>query len=215
MSFQSLILNQRDARSMRLKRFLVLLVVLSLALVLTSCGGGSSTTSTSPSQVKNRAFITNTYSGNLQIMDSQNDTSPLTAETTSSTGQLIPGQPVTIPAGNSATWLLENPSLSTTVVYDPTVHSVIFIDNVSQTLTNRVALPAAASMSLFSPDGTILYAAVHNAPITGNRPGGVTFVNVASAAVQVTSSVPSTSAIALSPSGQYLLAFADNSDSVM
>src|ERR1035438_2352356 len=141
MSFQSLILNQRDARSMRLKPFPVLLVVVSLVVAITSCGGGSSTTP--PSQVKNRAFITNTYSGNLQIMDSQNDTSPLTAETTSSTGQLIPGQPVTIPAGNSATWLLENPSLSTTVVYDPTVKSVIFIDNASETLTNRVALPAA------------------------------------------------------------------------
>ena len=82
-----------------MKRVAVLVLSLIFVLILVYCGGGSSS-NTPPSKVQNRAFITNTYSGNLQIMDTQNDTTPYTAETTNSTGQVIPGVPVTITVGN-------------------------------------------------------------------------------------------------------------------
>lgn len=181
-------------------------------MFLGSCGGGSSS-NTPPSKSSHRAFLSNTYTGNLQIMDTQNDTTPYTPETTSSSGQLIPGTPVTISAGNSATFLVESPNLSTTAIFDPSNNTVIFVDNNKETAGNVVGLPGRSSMALFSPDSAALYVPEHNAPITGNAPGGVTVVDVVNGVVTVTYSVPSATYIALSPSGQYLLVFADNSDS--
>ena len=54
--------------------------------------------------VQHRAFVSNTYSGNLQVMDTQNDTTALTPETTNSAGQLVPGVPVTVTVGGSLTF---------------------------------------------------------------------------------------------------------------
>ena len=76
---------------------------------------------TPTSGAKNRAFISNTFTGNLQIVDTQNDTTPLTAQTTNNQGQLIPG-----PTGNDSrlqhdvTFEVESPDHTVTMVYDPT-----------------------------------------------------------------------------------------------
>ena len=51
-------------------------------------------------------------------MDTQNDTTPFTAQTTNSTGQLIPGVPVTVSVGGSLTFEVVSPDRATTLVYD-------------------------------------------------------------------------------------------------
>ncbi len=59
-----------------------------------------------------------------------------------------------------------------------------------------------------------MYAPVRNVPVTGSRNGAVEVITVSSFTITATYPVPSARYIALSPSGQYLLVFADDSDSV-
>ena len=79
-----------------MKRLAILVLTLLIVVFLASCGGGKGNSTAPPSTAQHRAFISNSYSGSLQIMDTQNDTTPLTAQTIDQFGQLVPGVPVTI-----------------------------------------------------------------------------------------------------------------------
>ncbi len=207
--------NHNVLRGNRLKRVAVLLLTSAAILLVSSCGSGNGTsTTTPPSNISHRAFITNTFSGNLQIVDTQNDTSPLTAETTNSAGQVVPGVPVTISVTSSLTFEVLSPDKNTTLTYNPNTLSFYFVDNTSETLSTQVALPTYTGMALFSPDSTTVYAPTPTVLVSGSRPGAVQVINVANSAISASYAIPSARYIALSPSGQYLLVFANNSDSV-
>jgi len=197
-----------------IKRIATLLPVVLALLVWSACGGTSSPTSTT-SKAKNRAFISNVYSGNLQIVDSQNDTTPLTAQTTNSNGQVIPGQPVVIQVSNSSTFMAESPDHSTTLVYDPTSFALWFITNSSETAAGDIPLGSSAGMALFSPNGNSVYAPEPNLALSGQpRAGGVQVIDRTNSFVSASYPVPSARYIAISPNGNYLLVFADNTDSM-
>jgi hypothetical protein len=196
-----------------LKRVAVLIFSLIFVLILVYCGGSSSNTQ-QPSKVQHRALISNTFSGALQIMDTQNDTTSYTAETTNSAGQVVPGIPVTIAIGNSVTWEALSSNRSETMVYDPSVNTVYFLTNSTETISTSVPLGGPATMGLFSADGNSAYVPVSTIPISGGRAGGVQNVSITNSNIATTYPVPSASIVALSPNGQILLAFALNSDSV-
>ncbi len=147
-------------------------------------------------------------------MDTQNDTTPLTAQTVNAYGQIVPGVPVTITVGSALTFEVVSPDRTTTLVYDQTGNVLDFVDNATETVSGSVGLPDFADMALFSTDGTKVYAPVRNVPVTGARPGAVQVITVSSFTITATYAVPSARYIALSPSGQVLLVFADDSDSV-
>ena len=147
-------------------------------------------------------------------MNTQNDTTPLTAQTYNSLGQLVPGVPVTVTVGGSLTFEVESGDRTTTLIYDQGSNALDFIDNATETFSGSVALPDFADMALFSTDGTKVYAPVRNVPITGARPGAVEVVTISSFSLAAYYAVPSARYIVLSPSGQFLLVFADDSDSV-
>lgn len=197
-----------------MKRLVLLVLTLFAVLAITSCGGSSSNTATT-SGVQHRAFISNTYSGSLQVVNSQNDTTNYSATTTNSAGQIIQGAPVTITAGISVTWMVEGPNNTLTMVYDRANDNLIFLNNAGETINETVSLSNSADMAVFSADGSTVYAPVRNAPISGSRPGGVQVVNLSTGVVTVTYSVPLAHYVAISPDGTYLLVFADNSDSVV
>ena len=204
--------NHNVLSGKRLKRVAVLVPALLTVLLIAGCGGSG--TPTTASGVQNAAFISNTYSGNLQIVDTQNDTTPLTAQSTNSSGQVVPGVPVTITVAGSLTFEVLSPDRSTTLTYDPTNFSFYFLDNATEALTGNMGLSSYTGMALFSPDGTTVYAPLPTVLISGTRPGAVQVINIADLAVTATYPIPSARYIALSPNGQSLLAFADNSDSV-
>ena len=206
--------NHNVLRGRRLKRVAILLLSLPAILMVTACGGSGTSTTAPPSNVSHRAFITNTYSGNLQIVDTQNDTSPLTAETTNSAGQVVPGVPVTVSVTTSLTFAVLSPDRTTTLTYNPNTLSFYFVDNTSETTSGTVALPTYTGMALFSPDSTTVYAPTPTVLVSGSRPGAVQVINVASSVITASYAIPSARYIALSPSGQFLLVFADNSDSL-
>ncbi len=116
------------------------------------------------------------------------------------------------------TFEVEAPSFATTLVYDQNANEIFFVDNTTETTNGSITLPDFAGMALFSPDSSTVYVPVRNQAITGARNGAVEAITVSSstvtAAVSATYAVPSARYIALSPSGQYLLVFADDSDSV-
>ncbi len=81
--FQQLTYNGKQLRGRVLNRVSALLAAAICTLALVSCGGNNNNqytlsngnTITDPkNSIKNRAFISNQYSGNLQIVDSANDT---------------------------------------------------------------------------------------------------------------------------------------------
>ncbi len=147
-------------------------------------------------------------------MDTQNDTTPYTAETTNSAGQVVPGVPVTITVGNSVTWEVVSSDLTKTMVYDPSTNVVYFITNSTEAILTSIQLAASGNIGVFSPDGNTAYIPVPTVPISGSRAGGVQVVSVTNGGVSTNYPVPSATGVALSPSGQYLLVFANNSDSV-
>ncbi len=193
-------------------RLAALLSAFTVLLMIAACGGSGS--STTASGLKNRAFISNTYSGNLQIVDTQNDTTTYTAQTTNSAGQIVPGVPVTVSVSSTVTFEVESPNNAVTAVYDPSAIALWFVMNSTEATSGDVPLTSSAGMALFSPDSSAMYAPEPNLPVSGSRPGGVEVLSVASDSITATYDVPSARYIALSPSGQYLLVFAGNSDSV-
>jgi hypothetical protein len=196
-------------------RLVVALSVLAMSLTLAHCGG-SGVPSAMTSKLKNRAFISNTFTGNLQIVDTQNDTTALTAQTVNSSGQEIPGQPVVIPvSGNTLSFEVESPDNAVTTIYDPLPNSLFFVTNSTESTAGSVVLTSGTGMVLFSPDSSKVYVPEPNLTVNGApRVGGVEVLSRSSASITATYAVPSARYTALSPSGQYLLVFAGNSDSV-
>ncbi len=198
-----------------MKRLAVLLFALSALLILSACGGSNNGTSTTTSNLKHRAFVSNAYAGNLQIVDTQNDTTAFTAQSTNSAGQVVPGVPVTISVSTSATFEQVSPDRSKTLVYDPSSETIYFVSNSSETVTGDVPLGYSTQMALFSTDNNSIYVPIPSLNINGvNRLGGVEAIDDTNLNVLAAYSIPSARYIALSPTGQYLLVFANNSDSV-
>jgi hypothetical protein len=196
-----------------LKRVAVLLFSFIFVLILVYCGGSSSTNQP-VSKVQHRALVSNTFSGALQVMDTQNDTTSFTSQTTNSAGQIIPGSPVNIPIGNSVTWEALSVDRSKTMVYDPSTNVVFFLTNSTETIATSVQLGGPAAMGVFSADGNSAYVPVRTVPISGQRAGGVQNVSITNSNITATYPVPSATTVALSPNGQILLVFAGSSDSV-
>jgi hypothetical protein len=192
----------------------LVLRLLTLVPVLLIVGCGGSGTNTTVSGLKNRAFISNTYSGDLQIMDTQNDMTALTAETTNSSGQVVQGAPVSISVSTSVTFEVESPDRTTTAVYDPSSATVWFVTNSSETTSGDTALSSGTSMAVFSPDSSTMYVPEPNLPVSGGFAGGVQVIAVSTATISTTYNVPGASSVAISPNGDYLFVFSQNSDSL-
>ena len=209
-----------------MKRAVLLLVSSAALLVLVSCGGsGNSVTGpngnatlNAPSKLQNRAFITNQYSGNIQIVDSQNDTTAYYTVTNNNTGNTTPGgspaSAVNIVVASSLTWEVLSPDDLETLVYNPLSNTLTFVTNASESMNGSVNLAGWASMAVYSPDSKNVYVPVPAAPITNSRPGAVQIISTASGTVSATIPVPSAQFAAISPNGNTLLVFAANSDTM-
>jgi len=196
------------------KRLAIFVPTLIPVLLIAACGGTSNPNATT-SGVQNRAFVSNMYSGNLQIVNTQNDTTGFTAETTNSAGQVVPGQPVTIIVSTSVTFEAIGPNRAQTVVYNPTSKTLYVVTNSSETLSHTLPLVAGASMALFSPDSGTVYVPEPSAVLTtGATPGAVQAWD-SNGGNTANYPVTAANSVAISPNGQFLLVFSNNSDSVV
>lgn len=193
------------------------LIIPSLIAVLTmaACGGGSNPNAPQVANVSNAAFISNSFSGNLQIVDTQNDTTVYTQETTNSSGQIVQGQPVDITFGaTTTTYEVLSPTKANVTVYDPSTFVLYVIDSTAQTEDGALPLLGPASMAAYSPDGGTIYAPIPSAAVSGSYPGIVQAWSVSAFTNTANYPVVAASSVAVSPNGNYLLVFSNNSDAL-
>lgn len=183
-------------------------------LTMAACGGGPNPNAPSVANVPNAAFISNNYSGALQIVDTQNDTTTYTQESTNSSGQVVQGEPVSIPVSTIVSYEVLSPNKSNTLVYDPSTYALYVVANTSQTVSGSLPLVGPASMAAFSPDSSTVYAPVPSAGVSGSHPGLIQVWNVSSLANTANYPVAGANSVALSPNGTYLLVFSNNSDAL-
>lgn len=198
----------------RVAGFLAALVAI---LAITSCGGGNSNNTTGQkSNLKNRVFVSNTFSGRLLIIDDQTDKAAYTTTTTTNSAgqQITVTTPIGISLGGQTTWENVSPNRTYTAAFQSDSNSLIFANNTSETVVGTVALGGAAVMGLFSTDSNTFYVPVPNLVVTGQRNGGIQVISISSFTATTYYAIPSVRGIAVSPTGQYLLGFADSSDSV-
>ena len=205
----------------------VLLLFSSAALLLTvSCGGsGNSVTGpngnvtvNSPSKLQHRAFITNSYSGNLQIVNTQADATAYYTVNNNNTGNSTPGTSpaaaVFIAVNTDATWEILSPDDLETLVYDPNKKTLTFVTNSSESQNGTVNLAGSASMAVYSPDSKFVYIPVATAVIGSLPPGVVQVLTTASGNITNNIPVPAARYASISPDGKTLLVFSNNSDTM-
>jgi len=204
--------NHNVLSGKRLKRVAVFVPALLGVLAVAACGGSSAPTT--PTGVQNAAFISNTYSGNLQIVDTQNDTTAYTAQTTNSAGQVVAGAPVTIAVSSTVTFEVLSPNKTTTLVYDPSAYALWTVTNSTALVGLELSLAGPTSMAAFSPDSSTVYVPIPSAPVSNSHAGLVQVWNVTAGTLAANYTVSGANSVAITPDGQYLLVFSNNSDAV-
>ena len=188
---------------LRLKRAAISIFCAAvLALAWTGCGGdynGGGGNQPTTSKLTNRAFVTNSFTGALQIIDTKFDRN--TAFQTS--------------VGSTPTQALLSKDKSLIVVYASGSQSFTAYDPTKEVVSGSVGLAGATESAILSEDGKFLYAAEKNAVVTGQPNGAVQVISLKESTSTV-SPIPVQSVrwIALNHAGNVLLAFSDQSDTV-
>ena len=187
-----------------LKRTAFLGLALSLtAVLLVACGGYSpSRSSQNVSGVKFRAFVsqnvsTSTASSGLDIVDATLD-------------RLVRAPGISDP--NAPGLMAVSGNRAITLVFDANTNAINVISNKQETSAGTIPLPSWTESMAITPDATVGYAAVLNAPVAGQGSGAVEMMNLNSLTLEPAIPVPSVHYIVLSPDSTRMLAFSDNSD---
>ena len=187
-----------------MKRVGLLSALSLLSAFLLSCGYTAPRSGSSGgSGLKFRAFVSQAISAStaapgLDIVDASRDL------LVSAPGISIAGTPGMMEVSGNKT---------VTLVFDSTTNAVNVISNKQESESGRVVLPSWTQSMAITPDATVAYVAVPNAPVAGGPSGAVEMINVSSLDVQNTIPVTSAHYLVLSPDSTHLLVFSDNSDS--
>ncbi len=204
-----------------LKRTLLSIFALVTACVaIISCGSNNSSSTThATSKLKFRVFVSN------PLFPSGAGNSPVLNIVDASKDVLSPSL-VTLAASSVQPGLMAvSPNLKFTLVFSPSGNSVALIDNsteaIAQTTNGTSSTPVPAinlpgfTESMFVGNAnTTAYAAVPTAPIAGQAPGAVEVLNLQTGSIAASIPVPGAHFIVLSPDGNHILVFSDNSDTV-
>jgi hypothetical protein len=199
-----------------LKRSLsTLFVSIVLCTGLISCGGyNNNNNRNNRSGLTFRAFISNPVNPSstgggfpgLDIIDAKKD-------------MLSPFEVSLSGTVASAGMMVESPKRDRTVVYSATgttsSNSTLgIVDNASESASSSVTLPGSTESMFVASDSNTLFAAVPNAPITGQSPGAVVQVSLPNSAVTATIPVAGARFVIPSPTGNQILVISDTADTV-
>ena len=166
------------------------------------CGRATSPSTTGSSGVKFRAFVSqdvssSSVSAGLDIVDATLD-------------KLLraPG----VSAGGAPGLMAVSNNKLLTLVFDASSNSINAVNNKQETSAGNVVLPSWTESIAITTDATAGYAAVPNAPVTGQGTGAVERLNLTNFSLEPPIAVPAVRYIVLSPDNTRLLAFSDNSD---
>jgi len=156
-----------------------------------------------------RAFISNsvsagTTSAGVYIFDAQDDTRPARPP---------------ISAGNNPGMMVVTPNMAQTLVFSGigtqfSDNQFSIINNASEMNAAHVTLPGMTESFVVSPDSSTAYVAVPTAPVVGQSPGLLEVVSLSNGSVTGQAEVPSVHYLSINNSGNRILGFSDNSDSV-
>ncbi len=191
------------------KALILLLFLLPASLVWLSCGASAPSSSTQTSGIKYRAFLTNNVSSGsgsagIFIVNAVTDVRPVISP---------------ISAGNTPGMMVLTPNRAQTVVFSGngtqfSDNQLSLVNNASEAVANKLTLPGLTESFVVSPDSSSVYVAVPTAPVVGQSPGIMDVVALNSGSITGEVEVPSVRYLSIDNSGNRILGFSDNSDSV-
>jgi len=188
-----------------LKRALILLsFLLPVSLLFLSCGSSPSSSGGGGSGLTFRAFISqDVNAGNVtagvQIIDAQKDARAFVAP---------------ISAGATPGLMVVTPNRVQTLVFSGADNKLTLISNGGESASAQITLPGFTESFVVSPDSLTAYIAVPTAPVVAQPPGVLEVVNLNNGVITAGINVPAVRFVAIGHSGNRLLAFSDNSNSV-
>jgi hypothetical protein len=188
-----------------LKKALILVsCVLPVSLVLLSCGSTPSSSGGSGSGLKFRAFISQdvnagNVSAGVQIIDAKKDVRAFVAP---------------ISAGARPGLMVVTPNRVQTLVFSDADNRLTLISNGGESASAQTTLPGFTESIVVSPDSLTAYVAVPTASVVGQSPGAVEILNLNTGGITGQIAIPAVRHLALGHSGNRLLAFSDNLNSV-
>lgn len=181
------------------RKVLGITVIAAGVLLLGSCGGGSAPASPpTTSRLTKRAFVSNEFTGSIQIVNAANDM--LNTHSFS-----IGTRPQTIVVS-------ENKAKS--LIFNAGGNVLNLVDNASESVAAAATLPDYTDSIAISSDGTKAYAAIRNAPSSTGTPLGIVTMLQTGSSTVTKLDVPLARRLVLSPNGAKLLVFSEDSDSV-
>ncbi len=190
------------------KALILLLFLLPASVICLSCGGSPSSTTTT-SGIKNRAFVTNNVNSGsgaagVYIVNADTDVRALTS-------------PISV--GNTPVMMVLTPNRAQTLVFsgDGTQFSdnqFSIVNNATEAVASHLTLPGMTESFVISPDSSTAYVAVPAAPVVGQSQGIVEAILLSSGSITGVADVPAVHYLSIDNSGSRLLGFSDNSDAV-
>jgi DNA-binding beta-propeller fold protein YncE len=174
------------------------LALFVLSAVLDGCSGAT-TANRSVSNIRPRAFVSNSYAGTLQIINAATDT-------------LYSGGSISV--GPQPGLMALAPNKSFTLVFDAGNNNISVVNNDTETQTTTIALPSWTESIAISPDSTLGYVAMPSAIVLGHPAGILDVLDLVNNDIKFTLNIPEVHRVVLNHSGNRVLAFSDNSDAV-
>jgi hypothetical protein len=192
-----------------LKRALILVLFLLPANVMWLSCGGASSSSTTTSHLKYRAFVTNSVSSGsgaagVYIVNAATDVRAVTSP---------------ISAGNTPGMMVLTPNRAQTLVFSgrgtqSSDNQLSIVNNAGEGVASRLTLPGLTESFVVSPDSSTAYVAVPTAQVVGQSQGIVAAISLSSGTVTGVADVPAVHYLSIDNSGSRILGFSDNSDEV-
>ena len=178
-------------------RFGAISFLCALLAICFGCSGASPTQSTSG--FPQRAFVSNTAGSSVQIIDSIHD---------------ILDFATSISAGTSPGLMALAPNRKFTLVFDTTGNSISVVNNAQESQTTSISLPGWTESMAISPDSSLGYVAMPAAQALAKPAGIVDVLDLVNNRVKNILQIPQAHWLAVNHSGNRVLVFSDNSDSV-
>lgn len=175
-------------------------LILITACWLISCGGGGSSAASLnvTSGLKFRAFVSNSFSSQLDIVDASKDVLDTH----------------TINVGSQPGLMAVTPDKTVTLVFNAGTHNISVVGNATEQEGGTIGLPDFTESLVPSADSGRAFAAIPNEGVFGQPNGAVDVLNIIGFFKITSISVPGAHYLSLSNDGTRLLVFSDNSDNV-
>ena len=187
-------------------------MLVAAAVILVSCGTYSAPTGTTggSSGYKFRAFVSN------PLRPAGTGTAPV-LEIVDASQDVFVGFAVNLLGASPQPGLMVvSPNKKFTLVFSASNNAITVVDNANESVASGTAitLPDFTESMLVGTDNATGYAAVRNAPVTGQSPGAVEVLNLGTRAISATIPVPNAHYIVGSHNGNRILALGDNQNTV-